>query len=159
MSRCSRQIKEHAYVCLVIPQLEYSTSTSFPYTQKDIKIIESVQHRAARFTLNNYEGASSVKEMIADLNLDSLENRRKWNDLIFFFKIQNNLMDIPFPNNIVEYHRSQRLHHIHNYRQLPSSVNAYNYSFFVRTIPVWSALPSTVVQSKCADRFRSLIVK
>ena len=47
-------------------------------------------------------------EMMADLNWDSLENRRKWNDLrvVFFFKIQNSSMDIPFPNDMVEYHRS-----------------------------------------------------
>ena len=57
-------------------------------------------------------------------------------DYVFFFKIQNNLMDIPFPNDMVEYHRSQRLHHIHNYRQLPSSANANKYSFFVRTIVI-----------------------
>ena len=68
-------------------------------------------------------------------------------------------MDIPFPNDMVEYRPSQRLHHIHNYTQLPSSVNAYKYSFFVRTIPIWNTLPSTDVQSKSADRFRSQIVQ
>ena len=39
--------------------------------------------------------------MIAELNWNSLENRRKRNDLVFFFKIQTNLMDIPFPNDMM----------------------------------------------------------
>ena len=55
-------------------------------------------------------------------------------------------MDIAFPNDMVEYHRSQRLHHTHNYRQLPSSVNAYKYS-----LPVWNALSSTAVESVCGS--------
>ena len=102
LSRCSRQVKEHAYSCLVRPQLECSTSTWSPYTQKDIKTIESVKRRAARFTLNNDGRTSSGKEIIADLSWDSFENRRKCNDLVqFFSKNINNLMDIPFPKDMV----------------------------------------------------------
>ena len=103
LSGCSRQIKEHAYLCLVRPQLEYSTSTWSQYTQKDIKTIESVQRAEQQDARSTTMGEQTASEMIADLNWDSLENRRKWSDSVFFFKIQNKLIDIPFPNDMVEY--------------------------------------------------------
>ena len=85
LDQCFRQIKEHAYLYLVRPQLEQS-NFHLVHTLKGYKTIDSVQRRAARFTLNNYGRTSTVKEMTVGLNWDSLENRRKWNDSVFFFQ-------------------------------------------------------------------------
>ena len=48
------QIKEHSYKTLVRQILEYSQSVWDPYTTGAVKKVESVQRRAARYTLNRY---------------------------------------------------------------------------------------------------------
>ena len=48
------------------------------YQQQNVmQKVESVQRKAARFILNDYDRDSSVSKMIKKLNLDSIELRRK----------------------------------------------------------------------------------
>ena len=53
-----------------------------------------VQRRAARFIKHDYSHDSSVSQMLKDLDLSSLENRRKMNKLTLLYKIRNNLLCI-----------------------------------------------------------------
>jgi len=53
-----------AAAALVRPILEYSQTVWDPYTSSETQQLESVQRRAARFTLNRYRRAS----MLAELN-------------------------------------------------------------------------------------------
>ena len=48
------KIKEKAYNSMVTPILEYSATVWDPHTQTNIKRVEMVQRRAARWTLNRY---------------------------------------------------------------------------------------------------------
>ena len=50
-----------------------------------------VQRRAARFK-PDYSYDSSVSQMLKDLDLSSLENRKKMNKLTLLYKMRNNLM-------------------------------------------------------------------
>ena len=50
-----------------------------------------VQRRAAHFSKRDYSYESSVTQMLKDLDLSSLENRRKMNKLTVLYKIRNNL--------------------------------------------------------------------
>ena len=52
-------LKLKAYKSLVRPLLEYSCSVWDPYTDDLINKVELVQHRAARFCVNNYARPSS----------------------------------------------------------------------------------------------------
>ena len=64
-----------------------------------------------------------------------LEERHIINDLTMFYKISLNVVDISFPAEInLGFQENWRSHH---YKFMPqsSSVNAYKYSFFPRTIP------------------------
>ena len=54
LGECTQEVKSRAYTCLVRPQLEYSSSAWNPYTKRNVKKIEMVQHRAARFVENDY---------------------------------------------------------------------------------------------------------
>ena len=58
--------------------LEYASSIWDPHTAKEIKKIEMIQRRAARFTLNHYHhhNTSSAEEMLKTLEWPSLELRR-----------------------------------------------------------------------------------
>ena len=71
----SQKIKEHAHRALVRPKLEYSPCIWDPTQANQIKQLEKVQWRAARFTCNRYHNTSSVTDMLEDLNWPSLQVR------------------------------------------------------------------------------------
>jgi len=56
----NRAVKAQAYKSLVRPVLEYSQAVWDPYTASDTQQLESVQRRAARFTMNRYRRTSTV---------------------------------------------------------------------------------------------------
>lgn len=86
---------------LVRPLLEYGSPVWSPYTGIDALLLESVQSKflrklaflnktPLRFDNHDY---TEIKQLF---NVRSLENRRDIFDLIFLFKIVNNLIDCPY---------------------------------------------------------------
>jgi len=68
------RVKGLAYQSYVRPVLDYSPTVWD--TVGSIKKIESVQRRAARFTLGRYRRTSSVNAMLTHLNWEPLASRR-----------------------------------------------------------------------------------
>lgn len=157
ISSVSPAIKERSYLCLVRPVLEFSTSAWCPYTKKDMDKIESVQRRAARFVHNDYARFTSVTSLLSNLNWPTFQERRIFFDLSLFYKFQNNLVNIPFPSEMTLNYLSTRKSHNYKFNQLLPTVNAYKYSFFTRTIPVWNSLPSASVNASGLQQFQTLI--
>ena len=65
---CTKPIKQTAYMSLVRPLVEYSTSVWDPHQKDLISKIELIQKRAARFTTNTYNRTTSITHLIKDLN-------------------------------------------------------------------------------------------
>ena len=92
LNKCPENVKERAYLALVRPQLEYASCTWDPYIQKQIKDIESVQRRAARFVKSEYSTTpGSVTKILNDLEWPTLEKRRKVARLTMMFKVVSGL--------------------------------------------------------------------
>ena len=91
---CPEKLRRLSYISLIRSKLEYSSSVWDPHLRKDIHQLEMVQRRAARFIKHDYSYDSSVSQMLKDLDLSSLENRRKMNKLTLLYKIRNNLLCI-----------------------------------------------------------------
>ena len=93
---CPKKIKESAYQTLVRPHLEYASSAWDPYTDKNIKMIERIQKKAARFVTGNYTYTKgTMAAIMEDLKWMSLEKRRKIHRLTLLHKAihkQNNLI-------------------------------------------------------------------
>ena len=72
----------------------YASIIWFPYTQKNIQLIESVQRRAARFVTNDYSSSTSVTNLLSDLGWKPLSHRRNKLRLLMFYKIIQHLINI-----------------------------------------------------------------
>jgi hypothetical protein len=51
---CPQKLRQQAYISLVRPHLEYTSTVWNPHTKKAIDQIEMIQRRAARFALSRY---------------------------------------------------------------------------------------------------------
>ena len=79
-------LKQCAYKQLILPTLDYCSPIWDPYQHKLIYKLEMIQHRAARFVLNQQwseHHRHSISEMLYNLNWPSLEAKRKQARLIF----------------------------------------------------------------------------
>ena len=54
------------YTSKVRPKLEYASAAWHPFLKKDIRALERVQRKAARFYSQNYNRYASVTDMIKD---------------------------------------------------------------------------------------------
>ena len=94
LKHCPQDSRRTAYLSLVSSTLEYSSIVWDPYLQKDTDKLEKVQRRAARFITGSYTSRDQgcVSQMLAELNLPPLQDRRKTNRLTFFFKVVEGLV-------------------------------------------------------------------
>jgi len=84
--KAPKYAKLTAYKTICRPLLEFACEVWDPSSQKNISNIEMVQHRAIRFILN-LRGICSITEARAELNLDTLEERRRGSRKNLFLRI------------------------------------------------------------------------
>ena len=88
-----KRSKEVAYKSLVIPKLEYASTTWDPHYKKTLLL--SKEHYEQYLSLGNYERTASVSAMIKELVWDPLESRRKISRL---YKLSLGLLDLNTEN-------------------------------------------------------------
>ena len=94
----SKALKELSYKQFVIPVLEYASSIWDPYHQNQINKLEMIQHRAARFVLNQpwrRNVRDSITSLLSALKWPTLQLRRECTRQILLYKIINHLVQIP----------------------------------------------------------------
>ena len=139
--------KTAAYKTLVRPNLEYCASVLSPYTATGKQKFEMVQRQAARYATNRYHNTRNVTDMLQDLDWEFLESRRVKIQLALLFKVIQDLVDIPAAAYLTPASTRTKACHTKKLRQISSRSDAYNFSFFPRTIPVWISLPATVAEA------------
>ena len=90
----SPELKSIAYKSLVQPTVEYTSTVWDPYTKHNRDRLEMVQCRAARYVLDRYERTASVKEMLKQLDWETLELRRRKARLTMLYKMHYNLVKL-----------------------------------------------------------------
>ncbi len=166
LGKCSNEVKDTAYKTLVRPQLEYATSAWNPYTERNSKVLESVQRQAARFVCHDYRRESSVTAMLTDLGWDTLKTRRLVHQTDMFYRIHRGIVNISMPQNIIhaplnatQSAENRRLHnHHHTYQQPHTRVDVYGYSLFPRAIQIWNRLPTAAVTADTSSAFQRAAV-
>ena len=140
------------YKTLVRPHLDYGNSIWYPISKKNIQSIENVQRRATRIVpeLKNL----TYEERLFELNLPTLEYRRKRGDLIHMFKIIHGIDDISCEKFISFNENTTRGHSfkLNKPRCLKSlRLNA----FPARCIDNWNSLPDELVRTEKLDSFKN----
>ncbi len=76
--QCPAEVRASGYYTLVRPHLEYASAAWDPYYIKDVKQLEGIQLKAARFITGNREWTEgTVTHILADLEWPPLALRRK----------------------------------------------------------------------------------
>ena len=92
---CPEECRRTGYLALVRSVFEYSAVAVWdPYQERDIDKLEDVQRRAARFIKQDYRSRQpgSIAKMLKDLNLPSLQDKRREKRLVFLYKIAPGLI-------------------------------------------------------------------
>ena len=118
-----------------------------------------MQRTAARWTCRRWRNASSVGDMLDELEWPSLEARREQSSLTFFYKIHSGTVSLDKDKYLTPAPNLQRTRASHDlqYTRYFAYSDAFKNSFFPRTIPLWNSLPSLVVSSKTIEEFKGLI--
>jgi len=150
---CNSEIRSQAYFLYVRPILEYASTVWAPHTKSNVDKIESVQRRAARFVVADYDYSSSVTSILNRLKWSSLDVRRQVNRLMMFHKILQGSVALNLPQEVSLLHTTTRGHD--RRYQIPfSRIDVHKFSFFPATVRLWNGLPDSVVHLDSLESFR-----
>ena len=181
LRHCPLLCRKNAYLALVRSKLEYGSVVWDPYLKNDIDRLERVQRSAARFITGDYKSRHEgcVTNMLDDLDLPSLEERRRQQRLTFLYKVVKG--HVP-AINIDHYLRAQKpkrtirakqfedfvkkniversvCNNNQCFKQLPAKSEQFRNSFFVRTTHDWNILIDNIVNCDTVESFRTLIAE
>ena len=119
-------------------------------TAEDMEL-EMIQHRAARFVLNQpwrRNVRDSISSLLSSLKWPTLQLRRESIRLILLHTIINNILQIPTnylptPSPITTTRSRNDMKFLH----YQPTIDCFKYSFFPRTIPEWNQLPSDIAHA------------
>ena len=145
------------YKSMVRCHLEQSVQVWFPYLEKDIEEVESVQKRATKM-LRCTKGMS-YEERLRFLHLPTLVYRRYRGDMIQTFKMINGYYDnevlpkLEMRSNIVTSGRAHRGHSKQLYMAKSNTNVRANY-FTRRIVPIWNSLTEDLVNVSSVESFK-----
>lgn len=150
------------YKQYVRPHLEYCAPAWSPWTEQDKSVLESVQERAIRM-VSGLSG-STYEEKIAELNIQSLEDRRIRGDLIQTWKIIHlegfkcsqffTLVRDTHPANGTRFYSDPL-----NILQQRSNLELRKNFFSLRVVEHWNNLPTTIKNASSVNSFKNLYDK
>lgn len=160
LGNCPETIKKQAYVTLVRPHVEYASSVWDPHLQKHIQQIEMIQRRSARFIKRSYSNEpGTVSSILKELNLTSLQVRRKINRLLLLHKIIHKEICVPLPSYAQPSSSRTRQFHPSRFASIGTNTNTYKHSFFPKTLLEWSSIPTNIIEVAEYEAFKARLIQ
>ena len=179
LRHCSTKCRKNAYISLVRSTLEYGATVWDPYLKADIDRLERIQRRGTRFITCDYKSRTpgSITKMLTNLELQTLQERRKESRLTFLFKVVEGLVPAIQPSEyLVPVQNKRRIratrlgdfltdnkiaaHQLNNSRCFITprcNTEIYKNSYFPRTIVEWNQLEDRKVTVDNVEAFRSAL--
>ena len=168
-----------AYIALVRSTLEYGSIIWDPFLHQDIDKMERVQRKAARFITRDYKSREPgcMTRMLEDLDLPSLQQRRKEQRLAFFYKVVGGSVPAIPPETFLTPIRNKRkikaktfdncvaknfvesaqLKNSNCFKVPETHSDAYKTSFFPKTISEWNQLEDITISAPTVENFKKLL--
>ena len=148
----SKEIIMLLYKSLVRPHLEYCIQAWRPHLQKDIKLLENVQHRATRliddFSCLTYE------QRLTRLRLTTLETRRLRGDLLEVFKIMKGIDNVDYRDFFVLSTNRSRGHSMKLFK-VRFETNCGKFMFSNRVVDEWNLLTEDIISCNTVEAFKA----
>ena len=158
LNRCfenrDRDFRLYLFKTYVRPILECDTIIWSPKKITDIDKIERTLRRFTKYLPEMFH--TPFMERLQALGLETLEERRIKNDLIFLFKIIHRLVDVPF-ESLFSWNERPSRGHILKINCQYSRTDIRKYFFVTRVVPVWNNLPAIIVNSENLNRFKNAL--
>ena len=168
-----------AYLALIRSSLEYSSVVWDPHLQKDIEKLEKIQRQAARFITGDYSSRDQgcVTRMLKDLAIPLLQDRRKANRLVFFYKVvEGQVPALPCHDYLTQIRNKRQIkskqftdcitqniidkqatYNSKCFKPIQCNSVLFRNSFFPRTVIDWNHLEDSVVCAKTVNSFRKAV--
>lgn len=140
------------YKSLIRPHLDYGNSVWYPVTKKNKQLIENVQRRATRLVPDLRD--LSYEERLYNLNLPTLEYRRKRGDLIQLYKMIHGMDDINV-TKFVSFNTNTTRGHIFKLNKPRCKKSVRLNAFPARCIDNWNSLPQDLINTPSLDTFKN----
>ena len=152
----SAETKKVAYISMVRSLLEYAVSAWDPWGADQTRKLEMVQRRASRFITGRYNHDECVTDLLWNLGLQSLEERRKQHRLNLLYKIKHGKSILQADDYLLDPTFISKSDHSQKIRRWQCTTDFFRWSFFPRTIVEWNNLPSSVVEAPSVESFARL---
>lgn len=153
----NREFLLNMYKTFVRSQVETGTVVWSPYKKKDIALIEKIQRRYTKHIPGLYN--ETYESRLDILNLETLEKRRKINDLLFLHKTMHNKSGIKF-EQFFEWVRNARFTRTNLKRNIAikRSKSKIRENFFcLRVAKYWNQLDNTTQRLSNFNQFKKKI--
>jgi hypothetical protein len=147
LKNCPISCHKTAYIALVRSVLEYGSVVWDPHLTRDIDKLEQIQRNGARFITGDYKSRheEAVTNMLKDLDLPTLQDRRTNAKLVFLYKVVEGLAPAIDPDTFIKPNRPKRqirfvkftdcvTNNTRSFAVPVSKTYQYRNSFFVDTI-------------------------
>jgi len=140
---------------LTVHVFEFVTAVWNLQLKQDIQLLDNVQHRITR-CIAGMKG-KTYKECLQLLNLDSIETRWCYFDLIDMFKIINNLNSLDFSHFFMSsIHKPTKGHDLKVFKPFARLIIR-KYFFSNCVVTLWNELSADVVHSVLVSSFQMSI--
>ena len=156
-TKVTKKVFLNIYKCLIRPHLEFANLIWHPRLIKHQKILENVQRRATRLVsgMKNL----SYYERLKELNLSSLEYRRKRGTMIEMYKICYGLHDRNTSAGLFERNDRDSRGNACKVVVRKANLEMRKKFFTIRAPHDWNNLPQETVQSKTIDEIKWKLYK